>query len=84
MANWRPIRTAPKDGEILVCVTNNLGDLVALSAMWGQPEGYDHPGWWAATFSLVSGDALRDMPELHARLMPITPVCWKPWPEGKR
>ena len=83
--NWRPMRTAPKGEVILVTETPNGEHYNVLQAFWGRPPGFKDKdaAWWGITF-VECPEVMFDVPELRARLVAITPLCWKPMISARR
>jgi len=82
--NWRPMHTAPKGEVILVTETSNGEHYNIVQAFWGRPSGFEDKDaeWWGISFA-TSSDWKFDVPELRARLIAITPLCWKPMPKPR-
>lgn len=81
MSQWRPMASAPKDKVILVTETPNGEHFNVVEAFWGRPKGFkdEDAGWWGISFA-TSAEVMFDLPELRARLIAITPLCWRPLP----
>lgn len=77
------MRTAPKDKVILVAdqLSNEAGKFYVVPAYFGRPKGFEDKDakWWGLTFA-TSPEVMWDHPELHAKLISIKPIAWKPNP----
>lgn len=89
---WRPMRTAPKDGAwILVCELVNGESVNVMPAAYLNPCGrLDMEGFWGAwpTSILASGLTAESQAAVMERGLPVgfrslamKPLCWKPMPQ---
>ena len=76
---WRPMSTAPKDGEIiLVCEWVGTDAPFVIPAAWVHHEGENsEAGWWGVAPAFRGGT---ETPHRWKEIA-ITPACWMHLPE---
>lgn len=75
---WNPMRTAPRDGTVIIVTMYNNGDYYVVPAAWVKPDNNDPlEGFWAFHPSKYSDE------EFYNRLTftACTPVLWMPLPD---
>lgn len=91
MANWRPMKSAPTDGTmVIVLETPNGEHFNVLPAMYmnyggGDPRLGENPvglrRWWAFTGSRRTGEGGDCSLPVRVKPLASTPIAWQPMPD---